>query len=150
MNFKLGETYFDFRLTTESPASHYDIPVVVDKDGNAYGPSDIVPIPPHDDEMMEWINAVFVEPERFDWMVYTWANKITCNELAQVTGMPRTREEIIAAAKFLAQWPEGLQINPEKVFEKWQWQLNHDDTNINNQKEENPEHHGPVNQSEPY
>lgn len=31
------------KLTTDHPASSYGIPVMVDDDGNAYGPRDVVP-----------------------------------------------------------------------------------------------------------
>ena len=122
MEFKINERFY---LTTESPASHYGISVVADDQGNAYGPSDIVPLLPENTELKEML-GMFADPYTFDRLVYAWATEITLNgDLDQVTGMPRTKEEVIAASKFLAQWPEGDQIVPEKIFEKWQWQINH-------------------------
>lgn len=33
----------EYRLTTEHAASSYGIPVLVDEEGNAYGPMDVLP-----------------------------------------------------------------------------------------------------------
>jgi len=122
--YKLGETFLDFCLTTDHPASKYGIPVVVDKNGVAYGPADNIPPNPNAEDVF---SAFFKEPLKFDWLVFNWANKVDVNENGEVTGMPRTAEEVIAASRFLAQWPEGQQIDPEYIFSKWQWRKNHDD-----------------------
>ena len=75
-------------LTTDSPASRYDMPVLQitadDIDGD-FGPGDLINI----GEMV--IPAAEI--------VHNWACK---------TG--RTTAEISAARKFLSQWPEGPQI----------------------------------------
>jgi len=88
MNFKIAENY---NLTNEHPASSYGIPVVVDTNGRAYGPANLFPYP-------EKFKSVFGK-RTFDQFIWSWATK-----------EKRTEEEIIAASKFLGQWPEGLQI----------------------------------------
>jgi hypothetical protein len=81
----------------------------------------------HQPNAEDVFGTFFNEPFKFDWLVFNWANKVDVNENGEVIGMPRTAEEVIAASKFLAQWPEGQQIDPEYIFSKWQWQKNHND-----------------------
>lgn len=88
MNFKIAENY---NLTTEHPASHYNIPVVVDLEDRAYGPASLFPYP-------KKFKAIFGK-RTFDQFVWSWA-----------TEEERTEEEVKAASLFLGQWPEGLQI----------------------------------------
>ena len=75
-------------LTTASPASHYGIPVLrieaYDISGD-FGPADIIGEPP----------KMFTAAE----IIAGWASQ-----------NGRTAEELTAARKYLAQWPEGPQI----------------------------------------
>lgn len=75
-------------LTTDSPASHYGMPVLQitaeDIDGD-FGPGDLINL----GEMLMSAGEI----------VYTWAMELG-----------RTHEEMQAARKFLSQWPEGPQI----------------------------------------
>jgi len=118
MNYKLNSEY---ELTTESPASHYGIPVVVGINGGAYGPASELPFP-------EKFRTVFGNrPNTCDAFVYSWANELIKDDLHNVIGMARTKDEVVAASKFLGQWPEGRQINLVEVFEGWAWKLNHEE-----------------------
>jgi len=79
------------RLTTESPASHYGIPILQitadDVDGD-FGPSDIIGTVDKPDELLTAAQ-----------IVYAWG-----------TQRDRREEEREAARSFLRQWPEGPQI----------------------------------------
>jgi hypothetical protein len=83
-------------LTTASPASHYGIPVLrIDAEdvSGDFGPSDLLG---NLDEPSKMFHAA--------GMVAGWA------------GQPgRTPEEIEAARKYLAQWPEGPQLPPPHI-----------------------------------
>jgi len=78
-------------LTTNSPVSHYGIPVLQitaeDVDGD-FGPADLIGDLDHPERIITAAN-----------IVVGWAK----------TGK-RTKEEIEAAGLFLSQWPDGPQI----------------------------------------
>jgi len=83
-------------LTTNHPASHYGIPVLVDLDGATYGPADIVQEPPE-------ILALF--SDRWTGADYV-ASEITYAYRAY-TIPPEMRE---ACRLYCSQWPEGPQV----------------------------------------
>jgi len=127
MNYKLNHLY---ELTTESPASHYGIPIVVDKDGKAYGPVSVVPTPDHPEYAKRFFAHAIPNPRTFDILVHSWATeRVLDDNFVTYIGMARTKEGVIAASKFLGQWPEGIQIDPEEIFENRTWKLNHKEDN---------------------
>ena len=118
MEFNINNQYY---LTTDSPASHYGIPVVEDLNGNAYGPASLLPVP-------EKFNNIFaVNRNTCDSFIVSWCEAYTKDNDGNILGMDRTKEEILAAALFLGQCPEGIQINPEEIFASREWKLNHKD-----------------------
>lgn len=78
-------------LTTESPASHYGIPVLQitaeDIDGD-FGPSNLIGDLDKPDQLLTAAQ-----------IVYAWAKT-----------KAKTPKEIQAAKSFLSQWPEGPQL----------------------------------------
>ena len=118
MNFKINNLYY---LTTEHPTSHYGIPVVVDHNGKAYGPASLLPVP------KKFHHIFDVNRNTCDNFIASWVNEYVKDNNGNIEGMSRTKEEVIAASKFLGQYPEGIQIDSDKIFASRQWKLNHKD-----------------------
>jgi hypothetical protein len=119
MEFKINEVY---SLTNEHPASHYGIPVVVNQNGNAYGPADILPVPNKFKSVFGKQNIATNTCARF---IVSWCEEYTKDNDGNILGMNRIKEEILAVALFLGQWPEGEQIDPDEIFNSRWWKLNH-------------------------
>lgn len=91
MEYKIGV----WTLTTDHPASHYGIPVLVDESGKAYGPTDPVNTPETD--------AVFGNK------IYT-AGKMISQHANQKDDLPSDVREKLAL--YCNQWPNGPQVLP--------------------------------------
>lgn len=111
--WKNGDTNM-VTLTTNSPQSHYGIPVLRMEllDCPDLGPRDNIPFP-------DGAIKVFDDEDQ---------NKITAADVVFLWGYhkERTKEERAAARLFLSQDPEGLQLMPEKIFIE-QGYYNHND-----------------------
>ena len=122
MDFKLNDRYI---LRTFSPEQKI-YPVVLEvESGKVFKPLDTLPLA--ETKAAKYFACMADQEDCFDTLVFNWAYEPVHNEAEEIIGMARSHEEIFAAADFLSQWEDGLQINPEKVVNLPQWKLNHND-----------------------